>query len=59
MLVLTRKVGESLIIKTSTGEEIEIMVLDTKGKQVQIGTEAASDVTVFRNEVLERLRYDG
>jgi len=59
MLVLTRKIGESLIIKTSTGEEIEIMVLDTKGKQVRIGTEAASDVTVYRNEVLERLRYDG
>ena len=58
MLVLTRKIGESLIIQTSTGEEIEIVVLGIKGKQVQLGTEAASDVTVLREEVLERLRYE-
>jgi len=57
MLVLTRKIGESIIIHTSTGEEIEIILLDIKGKQVQIGTEAASDVTVLREEVLERISY--
>jgi len=56
MLVLTRKIGESLIIQTSTGEEIEIVVLNTKGNQVQLGTEAPSDVNVFREEVLERMR---
>ena len=56
MLVLTRKIGESLIIQTSTGEEIEIVVVNTKGNQVQLGTEASSDVTVFREEVLERMR---
>ena len=55
MLVLTRKIGESLIIQTSTGEEIEIIVLDIKGNQVKIGTEAASDVSVYREEVLERM----
>jgi len=56
MLVLTRKIGESLIIQTSTGEEIEIVVLSATGNQVQIGTEAPSDVTVLREEVLEQLR---
>ena len=54
MLVLTRKIGESLIIQTSTGEEIEIIVLDIKGKQVRVGTEAASDISIYREEVLER-----
>ena len=54
MLILTRKIGESLIIQTSTGEEIEIVVLSIKGKQVKIGTEAASDVTVLREEILAR-----
>ena len=54
MLVLTRKIGESLIIQTSIGEEIEIIVLSINGKQVKIGTEAASDVTVLREEILER-----
>jgi len=55
MLVLTRKIGESLIIQTSTGEEIEIIMLDIKGNQAKIGTEAASDVSVYREEVLERM----
>jgi len=58
MLVLTRKIGESLIIQTSTGEEIEIVVLNTKGNQVKIGTEAGSDVTVLREEVLQRIRCE-
>jgi len=57
MLVLTRKIGESLIIQTSTGEEIEVVLLSTKGNQAQLGTVAASDVTVLREEVLEQLRY--
>ena len=56
MLILTRKVGESLIIRTSTGEEIEVIVVGTKGKQIQLGTEAADDVSVFREEVLQRIR---
>jgi len=58
MLVLTRKIGESIIIKTSTGEEIEVVVLDTNGKQVRLGTEAASDVTVLREELLERMECE-
>ena len=58
MLVLTRKIGESLIIQTATGEEIEIVVLNATGNQVKLGTEAARDVSVFREEVLERLRSD-
>ncbi|MCK4827444.1 carbon storage regulator [bacterium] len=56
MLVLTRKIGESIIIQTSTGEEIEIVLLSTKGNQAQIGTEAADDISVHREEVLERMR---
>jgi len=58
MLVLTRKIGESLVIRTSTGEEIEIVVLSARGNQVQIGTNAADDVSVYREEVLERLCSD-
>lgn len=59
MLVLTRKIGESIIIQTSTGEEIEIVLLSIKGNQAQIGTEAPSDVTVLREEVLDRIRCAG
>ena len=58
MLVLTRRIGESLIIQTSTGEEIEVVLLSIKGNQAQIGTEATSDVTVLREEVLERVECE-
>ena len=58
MLVLARKTGESLIIQTSTGEEIEIVVLKIKGNQVQIGTEAPCDVSVYREEVFARINNE-
>lgn len=51
MLVLTRKIGESLIIQTSTGEEIEIILLEIKGNQARIGTLAAKDILVLRDEL--------
>lgn len=44
MLVLTRRVNESLII----GENIEIKVLATKGNQVRIGINAPKDIGVHR-----------
>jgi len=47
MLVLTRKVGESITI----GENIEITVLEMKGDQVKIGIEAPKSVDIHRKEV--------
>jgi len=37
MLILTRRVGESIIIETATGEHITVAVLGVKGNQVRIG----------------------
>ncbi|SHG78234.1 carbon storage regulator, CsrA [Hydrocarboniphaga daqingensis] len=50
MLILTRKVGESLII----GDEVEVSVLSVKGSQVRIGIKAPKGVAVHRHEILER-----
>ena len=47
MLVLTRKVGESITI----GENIEITVLEMKGDQVKIGIGAPKSVDIHRKEV--------
>jgi len=33
MLILTRRIGESLIIETPAGERIEVAVLGVKGNQ--------------------------
>lgn len=54
MLILTRRVGESLVI----GDEVTITVLDVKGNQVRVGVTAPRDVTVHREEIYERLKAE-
>jgi len=51
MLVLARKVGETLII----GESIRLTILEVDDKQVRVGISAPSDITVNREEVQKRL----
>ncbi|MEQ8190870.1 MAG: carbon storage regulator CsrA, partial [Candidatus Eremiobacterota bacterium] len=52
MLVLTRKTNESLMI----GEDIEIVVLQVKGKNVKLGIKAPKDYSVYRREIYEQIR---
>ena len=51
MLILTRRVGESLMI----GDEVTITVLGVKGNQVRIGVQAPKEVAVHREEILNRI----
>ena len=53
MLILTRRVGETIIIETPAGERIEVVVLGIKGNQVRIGTDAPENITILREELLE------
>ncbi len=50
MLVLTRKINESIII----GEGIKVKILEIRGDQVRVGIEAPKDVKIFREEILLR-----
>ena len=50
MLILTRKIGESLAI----GDKFVVSVLDTKGGHVKLGIDAPSDVSVYRGELLKK-----
>lgn len=50
MLILTRRVGESLVI----GDEISVKVLGVKGGQVRLGVDAPRDIAIHRQEVAER-----
>ncbi len=51
MLILTRRVGESLMI----GEDVTITVLGVKGNQVRIGVKAPKEVAVHREEILNKI----
>jgi len=51
MLVLTRKVGQSIVI----GDEIEVVVLEVRGEQVRVGIRAPKNVSVHRKEIYEQI----
>ena len=52
MLILTRKVGESVLI----GDDISITVLSVRGNQVKLGVEAPKEVSVHREEIYQRIK---
>jgi carbon storage regulator len=47
MLVLTRKLGESVIV----GNNILITVLSTGGSRVKLGVQAPVEVAIIRSEI--------
>ena len=51
MLILTRKIGESIII----GDNIRVAVLEVRGRQIRLGIEAPPDIVVLREEIIQRL----
>jgi carbon storage regulator len=54
MLVLTRKPGQSIMI----GDGVEVQVLSVAGEKVRLGITAPRDVSIFRNEVYERIESE-
>jgi flagellar assembly factor FliW len=51
VLILTRKIGESILV----GDNIRLVVLEIRGRQIRLGIEAPSDIVVLREEIAQRL----
>lgn len=54
MLILTRRIGESVVI----GGNVTVTLLGVKGNQARLGVDAPRDVAVHREEIHERIERE-
>jgi carbon storage regulator len=54
MLILTRRVGEALMV----GDDTKIVVLGVKGSQIRLGINAPKDVKVHREEIYDKINEE-
>ncbi len=54
MLILTRRIGEKLII----GENVTVTILAVKGNQIRVGIDAPPEVKVHREEIYLKIQSE-
>ena len=58
MLVLTRRVGEEVVIRLPGGEVLRVKVALVEGCKVRLGFTAPQEVKIYRKEVDEERDVD-
>ena len=54
MLYLSRKIGESIVID----DDIEVTVVEIRGKSIKLGLSFPAEVSVYRREVFDRIQAE-
>jgi carbon storage regulator len=54
MLVLTRRIGEKLVI----GDNVTVTILALKGNQIRVGIDAPLEVKVHREEIYQKIQSE-
>ncbi len=54
MLILTRKLGESIIID----EDVQISVIEINKNNIKIGVNAPKELSIFREEVFLKIKEE-
>lgn len=52
MLILTRRIGESIVIN----DNIIVTILGGRGNQIRVGVDAPKDIAVHREEIYLRIK---
>ncbi len=55
MLILTRKPSESILINDN---QVEVKILEVKGRYVRLGINAPKDVSVHREEIYLKIQAE-
>ena len=55
MLILSRRINESLILTLEDGRRIEVAIVDIRGDKVRVGVQADGSISIHRSEVQEEI----
>ena len=56
MLVLTRRIGETIVIQTKDGTKVSFVIASTNRGQVKVAFEAPNSTKIYRQEIFDKIQ---